>query len=224
MVARYATGTRNSGRSRSSWARVCSPSNGTTRRMSPRLRAWASSRPLIKRPICGIDPQAGGEQTFLQEAADAMDETPRPSSAANASQDAQPRVSYAIPSLVLRFPGRGGRGSTGVAPRSVCAHSSFLLKRLASTFPGGYIPCMEWQVEYTDALGAWWDYLIAEEQKNVNVVVILLQRFGPALRFPYSSSLASSRHSHMRELRVQHAGRSYRILYAFETTAQRSSG
>jgi hypothetical protein len=50
----------------------------------------------------------------------------------------------------------------------------------------------------------------------VNAVVILLQRFGPALRFPYSSSIASSRHSHMRELRVQHAGRPYRILYAFD--------
>jgi hypothetical protein len=47
-------------------------------------------------------------------------------------------------------------------------------------------------------------------------VVILLQRFGPALRFPYSSSIASSRHSHMRELRVQHAGRPHRILYAFD--------
>ena len=50
----------------------------------------------------------------------------------------------------------------------------------------------------------------------MNARVILLQRFGPALRFPYSSSIASSRHSHMRELRVQHAGRPYRILYAFD--------
>jgi hypothetical protein len=37
-----------------------------------------------------------------------------------------------------------------------------------------------------------------------------------ALTGPYSSSIASSRHSHMRELRVQHAGRPYRILYAFD--------
>ena len=71
-------------------------------------------------------------------------------------------------------------------------------------------------VEYTDVFGAWWNRLTAEEQEDVNAVVILLQRFGPALRFPYSSSIASSRHSHMRELRVQHAGRTYRILYAFD--------
>jgi hypothetical protein len=93
---------------------------------------------------------------------------------------------------------------------------SFLLQRLASIFPIGYIPYMEWSVEYTDVFGAWWDRLTAEEQEDVNAVVILLQRFGPALRFPYSSSIASSRHSHMRELRVQHAGRPYRILYAFD--------
>ena len=74
---------------------------------------------------------------------------------------------------------------------------------------------MEWSVEYTDAFEVWWDRLTAEEQEDVNAVVILLQRVGPALRFPYSSSTASSRHAHMRELRVQHAGRPYRILYAF---------
>jgi hypothetical protein len=85
-------------------------------------------------------------------------------------------------------------------------HRAFRLKRLASVFPIGYIPCMEWSVEYTDAFGAWWDSLTAEEQEDVNTVVILLQRFGPALRFPYSSSIASSRHAHMSELRVQHAG------------------
>ena len=82
---------------------------------------------------------------------------------------------------------------------------------------------MEWSVEYTDALGVWWDHLTAEGQEDVNAGVILLQRFGPALRFPYSSSIASSRHSHMRELRVQHAGRPYRILYAFDPLARRSS-
>lgn len=69
---------------------------------------------------------------------------------------------------------------------------------------------MEWQVEYTDEFGTWWDSLTAEEQEDVNAVVILLQRFGPALRFPSSSSVVSSRYVHMRELRVQHAGRPYR--------------
>ena len=71
-------------------------------------------------------------------------------------------------------------------------------------------------MEYTDEFGAWWGGLTAEEQEDINAVVILLQRLGPALPFPYSSSISSSRHSHMRELRIQHAGRPYRVLYAFD--------
>jgi hypothetical protein len=75
---------------------------------------------------------------------------------------------------------------------------------------------VEWNVEHTDEFGAWWDGLTVEEQEDINASVILLQRFGPALRYPHCSGVVSSRHSHMRELRVQHAGRPYRVLYAFD--------
>ena len=44
----------------------------------------------------------------------------------------------------------------------------------------------------------------------------LLEKEGPRLPFPYSSGISGSRHSHMRELRIQHAGRPYRVLYAFD--------
>jgi hypothetical protein len=44
----------------------------------------------------------------------------------------------------------------------------------------------------------------------------MVRTAGPALRFPHSSGIATSKHSHMRELRIQHAGRPYRILYAFD--------
>ena len=46
--------------------------------------------------------------------------------------------------------------------------------------------------------------------------MILLQRFGPALRRPHSGVIAGSKHSHMKELIIQHAGRPYRVLYAFD--------
>ena len=36
------------------------------------------------------------------------------------------------------------------------------------------------------------------------------------LTFPFSSGIETSRHSHMRELRIQHGGRPYRVLYAFD--------
>lgn len=46
--------------------------------------------------------------------------------------------------------------------------------------------------------------------------VKLLGDFGPSLPFPHSSGVTSSRHGNMRELRIQHRGRPYRVLYAFD--------
>jgi hypothetical protein len=39
---------------------------------------------------------------------------------------------------------------------------------------------------------------------------------GPALGFPHSSRVTSSRYPQMRELRTQSAGRPWRTLYAFD--------
>lgn len=75
---------------------------------------------------------------------------------------------------------------------------------------------MAWEVEFTDEFGKWWDHLTAPEQKSVDFTVSLLQEVGPTLKMPHSSAVASSRHSHMRELRIQHEGRPYRVLYAFD--------
>jgi hypothetical protein len=41
----------------------------------------------------------------------------------------------------------------------------------------------------------------------------LLEAKGPTLGHPYSSGVEGSRHSHMRELRVQRQGRPYRLFY-----------
>ena len=43
-----------------------------------------------------------------------------------------------------------------------------------------------------------------------------LEDYGVLLKYPYCSGVEMSKHSHMRELRVQHAGRHYRVLYAFD--------
>lgn len=75
---------------------------------------------------------------------------------------------------------------------------------------------MAWEVEYSDEFGAWWAALSEEEQESVAAYVELLEMHGPQLPFPYSSALRTSRHKHMRELRVQHGGRPYRVLYAFD--------
>jgi hypothetical protein len=75
---------------------------------------------------------------------------------------------------------------------------------------------MTWEIEFTDEFGMWWDALSDEEQESVRAGVKLLGEFGPSLRFPHTSGVKGSRHGHMRELRVQHAGRPYRLLFAFD--------
>lgn len=74
----------------------------------------------------------------------------------------------------------------------------------------------KWEVEYTDELGEWWADLTESEQESIDASVRLLEDKGPNLGFPHTSGIEGSRHSHMRELRVQHEGRPYRVLYAFD--------
>lgn len=75
---------------------------------------------------------------------------------------------------------------------------------------------MEWEVEYTDEFEEWWGGLSEAEQEDVAAYVTLLEKKGPTLPYPYSSDIRGARHTHMRELRVQHKGRPYRVLYAFD--------
>jgi hypothetical protein len=73
-----------------------------------------------------------------------------------------------------------------------------------------------WDVEYTDNFEGWWNGITAEEQESVTFVVEMLIERGPQLDHPYSSSINGSKHDHMRELRIQHQGEPYRVLYAFD--------
>ena len=77
---------------------------------------------------------------------------------------------------------------------------------------------MAWSVEYTDEFEEWWGGLSEDEQESVDAVVGLLIDKGPHLPYPYTSGVNGSRHSHMRELRIQHQGAPYRVLYAFNPT------
>jgi hypothetical protein len=75
---------------------------------------------------------------------------------------------------------------------------------------------VEWEVLFTDEFEDWWKGLCEEEQDSVDRVVRLLAEHGASLPYPYSSGVASSDFPHMRELRIQHAGQPYRVLYAFD--------
>ena len=73
-----------------------------------------------------------------------------------------------------------------------------------------------WDIEYTDEFEYWWSGLNEAEQTDIVATVGLLEELGVNLRHPYSSGINGSKHPHMRELRIQHQGRPYRILYAFD--------
>lgn len=73
-----------------------------------------------------------------------------------------------------------------------------------------------WEVEYTDEFEKWWDSLDEQEQENIDAKVRMLEQLGPALRRPHSDVIKSSKHSNMKELIIQHCGRPYRVLYAFD--------
>lgn len=81
---------------------------------------------------------------------------------------------------------------------------------------------MTWEVEFTDDFGAWWETLDEREQESIDAAVQLLEARGPQLGFPHTSGISQSRHSHMRELRIQHDGQPYRILYAFDPDERQS--
>jgi hypothetical protein len=71
------------------------------------------------------------------------------------------------------------------------------------------------EIEVTDEFTAWWTTLAPDEQDSVARLVQVLEAKGIALGYPYSSQIKGSKHGHMRELRIQHQGRPYRVFYAF---------
>lgn len=75
---------------------------------------------------------------------------------------------------------------------------------------------MAWEVEVSDEFREWYEGLDADEQESVLYSVDLLRFAGPELRRPHADTVKGSRHSNMKELRVQHRGSPWRILFAFD--------
>jgi len=75
---------------------------------------------------------------------------------------------------------------------------------------------MTWTVRGTEVFDGWFMSLSEAEREDVIATVDLLRALGPRLGFPHTSRINGSRHGKMRELRIQHAGRPYRVLYAFD--------
>ena len=75
---------------------------------------------------------------------------------------------------------------------------------------------MSWSILTHVEFDSW--LLAQPEDVQVNVLAHaeLLAEFGPTLGRPQVDTLKDSRHANMKELRVQHRGEPYRVLFAFD--------
>ena len=79
-----------------------------------------------------------------------------------------------------------------------------------------YYQVVAWPIEVSDEFSGWYVALTEDEQESVNFSVDLLEALGPALGRPHVDTAKGSRHPNLKELRVQHHGKPYRILFAFD--------
>jgi len=75
---------------------------------------------------------------------------------------------------------------------------------------------MAWEIEVSDEFKSWYDSLTDDECGSVHNGVEALAQLGPALGPPWVDTLKGSRYPNIKELRIQHQGRPYRILFAFD--------
>lgn len=75
---------------------------------------------------------------------------------------------------------------------------------------------MAYVVRFVEDCYFWFCKLNDDEKAAVTATIKVLKEYGPQLSYPYSSKIYESNFSHMRELRIQHKGKPYRILYIFD--------
>jgi hypothetical protein len=75
------------------------------------------------------------------------------------------------------------------------------------------------EIVVTDEFKDWYEALSVDEQEPVFRAVTLLEEMGTKLGYPYTSAIQLSRYP-LRELRIQHRGRPYRVFYAFDPERQ----
>jgi hypothetical protein len=75
---------------------------------------------------------------------------------------------------------------------------------------------MAFEVAFTGEFEAWWNTLDEDEQESVDLSVRLLEERGIHLKRSHADAIHGSSFNHMRELRCQHKGPPYRVLYAFD--------
>ena len=78
-----------------------------------------------------------------------------------------------------------------------------------------------WDVVTVEVFDSWFLSLSEPEQTDVLAYVKLLEVEGPNLGRPYVDSLADVKQvKNLKELRVQHQGKPYRVFFAFDPKRQ----
>lgn len=73
-----------------------------------------------------------------------------------------------------------------------------------------------WEVILDDAFADWLSDQESEAQDRILATARLLSEFGPTLGRPHVDSVKGSSVANLKELRVQHAGEPWRVLFAFD--------
>lgn len=79
---------------------------------------------------------------------------------------------------------------------------------------------MTWTVLALDQVQDWLNALDREAYLRVTQWTALLEQLGPQLGTPYVKPIQTSRHSNMKELRIQFGNQCFRILFAFDRKRQ----
>ncbi|TWU59628.1 type II toxin-antitoxin system RelE/ParE family toxin [Crateriforma conspicua] len=74
----------------------------------------------------------------------------------------------------------------------------------------------DWEIEYTDEFGDWWDTLTEREQNAISMSVDLLASKGPQLERPHVDTLNGSQFGNMKELRTRLGPNHFRTFFAFD--------
>lgn len=76
---------------------------------------------------------------------------------------------------------------------------------------------MKWEILVTDEYERWFLQLSDAEQVDVLAMVEVLEIQGPQLSRPYADTLkGTNKVKNLKELRIQHSGKPYRVFYAFD--------
>lgn len=77
-----------------------------------------------------------------------------------------------------------------------------------------------WKITETSTFREWFAELDVDALADIVEAAQVLKSYGPQLGRPHVDTVYESRHSNMKELRVQSTGRPFRIFFAFDPTRQ----